>query len=420
MSPAGNNPQSSQKLDAAFLPTPLAGILLVCGCFGVGSPQMKAVLAKLRAQESEPDKHFPEEITRELLRRAKLGQGKWLEAIATVASQALYDRLLRETSPPTGSVAGHFADRLSNSLPRLYHAAVPKLRVDGIPPQRVLWILVEEMFIPTAFLELKAARRRGLGTEFGTETCWYLPRVEKGQVVKPFQRVLQIWMNAVGFRFACDFKKQAGSLGRKVQDWLKGKYAASPEGIREMVGQFSDEARRFDNPEEWIGRLGLAAGMQELCVAVDQYFAPIYPNASLRFADLIKVPELGEVPVDLDGVLGQPRTFFAARLIQRRWKAEGIWQQRIASAQPSAPPHPSPDASDQELEDYRNDLMRLHSSGDHFLDALITELCPSAKAEESEMQKGVFFSDFLFDRGLEELNAILDRERCGGQSARRI
>ena len=395
------------------LPGYFSALRLACRCFGVGLPQMTKALEWCRKREKKPDRHFPRRLTRTMLNRAAAGFGRWGNALEIIAYEALYHRLLREDGQ--SSATAHFAENLTNGLLRLYQRMLPRLRVTGIPAQRALKILIEEVFLPTVFLELKKARGRALGTEFGIKTCWYLPKKEKGSRTEPFPVVLKYWMNAAGFRYAEDIgKATSDSERKKVQGWLNDEHMPTPAGISKLVNRFADDARKIDTPESWKGRLGLAAATQKLSAAMDGFFADSGAGACLTLFEVLQRLDGENIAIDDDHILFETHTFFAARLLQKRWMRTGEWENKVKSASRDLAPPPSADATDEEFTRYSRDTAHRLNPGNCFLQQITSELADGSLGNPSIFEGAVFVEEFIFALGIEEINALMEAERVGG------
>ena len=58
------------------------------------------------------------------------------------------------------------AEGIVFSLLHLYEKVLPKLNAEGVPPEEAMWLLVENLFLPTVYLELWRKWQGGLEFEF--------------------------------------------------------------------------------------------------------------------------------------------------------------------------------------------------------------------------------------------------------------
>lgn len=375
---------------------------------------MERMLQVMRRRQSNPERVFPEKLNRVMLNDAERGTGRWCDTLTTVAHEALYDRILRQPSgQPLFGFTGHLTEKLTFTVLRLYEKISPKLTTDGVSRTDTLWVLFEEVFVPTIFLELALNRQRGLGTEFQIETCWYLPLVEKKTRLNPVSRVLRCWFRAAGFRYAHDLGKVLDdSVRRKVDRWLSGECVPKLREVHELVDKFGDDVRWLDSPESWKTRFTLACAAEQLCAALDSLFGAAQPDSSLQIGELLEKIHTECVAVDDDGVLTDSRTFFAARLLQRRLQKEERWDgeilARVRDTQARiCPANPSDDA----IERFRRDIERGMKPGNWFLDFL--------KREAANTEHGGGLQERILDMGIQELNSILIAKRGRRVDARR-
>jgi hypothetical protein len=139
--------------------------------------------------------------------RAENGKRRWQDALCILHREALYDRIRRDEGKPLFSFTGKVAEELAFSILRLYELLLPKLDIKGFSKAKALWVLVENVFVPTVWVKLALEWRRGLGTELQGETCWYVPLKSNGSIKKPISRVLdcsyydwnETWANTFTF-----------------------------------------------------------------------------------------------------------------------------------------------------------------------------------------------------------------------------
>lgn len=405
--------KNQQSPSPSGLPSHFAALRFVCGCFGVEMPEMDRMLQIMRKRETNPDKFFPKKLNRVMLNDAERGTGLWCEALATVAHEALYDRILRQSGQPLFGFTGHLTERLSFAVLRLYEKISPKLNTDGVSPTDTLWVLFEEVFVPTIFLELALNWQRGLGTEFQIENCWYLPLVEENARLNPVSRVLRCWFRAAGFRYSHDLGKALDdSVRRKVDRWLSGECAPKLREAHDLVDKFADDVRWLDSPDDWKTRFTLACASEKLCEAVDACFRATHADSSLKIVEMLQEIHTEGVAVDDGWVLADSHTFFAARLLQRRlqngekWDAEIMARVRNTQAR-KCPTNPSED----EMEQFRHEIEWGMKPGNWFLEFI--------KREVTTAKRGTSLQERILDVGIHELNRILNTKRGLRVSARR-
>jgi len=402
------------------LPSNFAALRFVCRCFGVEMPEMERMLQIIRKREPTPDKSFPGRLNRVMLNDAEAETGPWCQALVTVAREALYDRIVRQQNgQPLFGFTGHLAERLAFAMLRLYEKIVPNLNTDGISPTDTLWILFEEVFAPTIYVELALNWQRGLGTEFQLETCWYLPLVEKGARVGPVARVLRCWFRAAGFRYAHDLGKALDdSVRRKVDRWLSGACVPKLSEAHALVDRFADDVRWLDSPDSWKTRFTLACAAEQFFATMDNLFGVIHPDSSLQVAAILQKIHADGVAVDDGRVLANSHTFFAARLLQRRIQSEGRWKGEItARVQDTQAKKCSPNPSDDELEQYRREIEWGMKAGNWFLEFIKQEVAKGKPVGATEC--GASLQARILDLGICELNCLLKAKRGRQASAHR-
>ena len=90
--------------------------------------------------------------------------------LVTFCREALYHRIRRQEKG-VGEIPGfaftyQMAEGIVFSLLHLYEKVLPKLNAEGVPPEEAMWVLVENLFLPTVYLELWRKWRGGLEFEF--------------------------------------------------------------------------------------------------------------------------------------------------------------------------------------------------------------------------------------------------------------
>jgi hypothetical protein len=402
------------------LPTYFAVMRFLCKCFEVELTDFEERLKIVRDRETEPDRYFPMRISREMLCEAEEGRGDWRDGLTVIAREALYARMNWRNDKVLSGFAGHLAERLVSATLRIYQEVGPKLDTAGLSRQTVLWVLVEEIFLPTVYIELALNRQRGIGNEFHGDT-WYLPVKDRFTVVGPVQRVIDYWLRAAEFRNGYDVGKalnapDSEAIEKRVNRWKQGKAVPRIVELHHLVERFRDKVPWSGTAEEWMSRFTLACAVQKLCETMDTYFAPVASDASLGIARRLQnTHELGPA-VDDDLALGDPYLFFAAWLLQRRLVKEGRWETEVAARVREAFQKKCPEnATDEEMEEFR--AGHGTNAGNWFLE-LIERGIVSGELLGAQGKPGASFCECMWAVGVQELNAVLDSKRAGGPNAR--
>ena len=405
------NPKKAVNLAtkrSSGLPSHFTALRFACGCFGVNMPELQKMLNLMRRREKKPNHSFPRRLNRVMLNEAEDGKGDWCGALTNVAYEALYDRIRRQNGKPLFGSAGNVTERLAFTLLRLYEKILPELKTDSVSSLDALWLLVTEVFLPTAFLELALNWQSGLGTEFQVQGCWYLPVFRKGERLGPVRCVLQHWLRAAGFRNAHDLKKEMGSdsARRSADRWLSGQFVPTIDVLHRLVDRFSKRVEWLDQRDAWKTRFTLACGMEHLYAAMDHFFQPRRRDCSLKIRQMLKRISKDWVVVDDGRILADSYTFFAARLLQRRIKLEGRWESEVAGFVPRQSGKTfAPSASEEEIDQYRRDVERRMNPGNWFLRFIERESTCGKQQVSASLQERIL------NLGVRELNRILDSKR---------
>jgi hypothetical protein len=410
----------STGLSKSPLPSRFAAWRCVCEWFGVEMPELEEMLQLVRAREERADDYLPKHLDRVMLGEAEDGKGPWCEGLISIASRALHARINFRNERVLSGFAGDVAGHLAFTMLRLYEDILPGIKAEGLSQAQVLWVLFEEVFMPTAYIELALNRRRGIGNEFEGDT-WYLPVVNKGTLVKPVQRVVEYWLRAAGFRNGYDVGKALNSsdseaVEKKVNRWSQGKHVPEIVELHELVERFASNVPWSGTVEEWMSRFTLACAVQKLCDVMDAYFQSAAPNASLQLAGMLQQTHAAGPAIDDDLVLADRQIFFAAWLLQRRLVAEGIWETEVAARvretlEKKCPENPT----DDELEELR--AGRRTRPGNWFLGFTESELA-AGRLVACARGKDMSFHECMVAVGIRELNRIFDSKRAGGLEAR--
>lgn len=415
----------------ANLPSSFAALRFICGCFGIGEKELAETLERMRRTTNHPDTHFPKKLSRETLARAVIGKSRWLEALSIIHREALYDRLCRDRGEPLASFTGTFSQETVLTLLRLYDALLPRLNCNGVPTADVIWLLVENVFVPTVYIKMVEEWRFGLGTEWQGEACWYLPTKCGRDIQTPVSRVLDCWLRVAGFRTAYGVsqsltrgksdksafdeqtEKHWKTWKKSVERWRTGRAVQSVDKLHRLVETFAPNVVWLDEWVGWKPRFSLAFAMQNLCDTMEQAFESISKQPSLALADMIRHIASERIACDDGKRLADPQIFFALRLIQLQMRANGEWAKivnRIPRLEGRTFP---PDVPDDEIARYKATIKGQVNPGNWLLD----DLKQKANAAGRLKPVGASCADssaldtYIIDRGAEELNKLLDSKR---------
>jgi len=417
--------------DNSNLPSNFTALRFVCGCFGIGEKELAETLERIRRITKNPNEHFPKKLSRELLARAENGKGRWQEALSTIHREALYDRMRRENGDPLFSFTGKFSQETTFTLLTLYERLLPKLNCSDVPLAQTIWLLVENVFAPTVFIKMIEEWRLGLGTEWLGESCWYLPAKSDGGIQKPVSRVLDCWLRVSGFRTAYGVsqsltrgkpdksvldeqtEKRWKTWKKSVERWRNGKSVQSVQKLHRLVETFAKNVAWLDEPDGWKARFTLAFAMQNLCDAMDATFESISKQPSLALADLLRCIGDERIVCDDGRRLAAPHIFFAARLIQCQMRANGEWDKMVGQIPKSAGRAFPPEASDDEIARYKDEIHRQMNPGNWLLDHLEEKAITAGRLKADGTSSGGCFAldSCVFDLGVGELNKLLDSKR---------
>lgn len=375
-------------------------------------PEMQRMLLLMREQDTKPE-CFPKKLNRVMLNEADDGTGLWLEVLPIIAKRAVYARIHFDKGVPLFGKAGKFMDELVFELLQLYEQLLPKLKPSGVAPGDIMWVLVEEVFVPTAFLKLTQHWREASGDELQGGRCWYLPIKRKGERSNPVPRVLTLWLRAIGCRYGYDLSKSTDDATRKrVERWLKGDCVPNVRESLALVDKFAHESTWTDTAEEWKTRFILACAMERLCRSMDVYFSAQRRHASLEIGKMIAKIEAENIPMDDARVLADTWTFFAARLFQRRLRKEGRWEIEVESkVQLKGGWKAPPKMSNEELERNREAFRWRQNKGNWFLEAIERELQGADTTGSSlAVRRGEMLREHILNLGAAELNRLLEEK----------
>ena len=177
------------------LPNETGALWFACQCFGIREEHLKRVWLENGVKHEDC-------ASREQLARARAEVGPASDTrkrVELVLWDALLGRFRRAGIAPA-SIPNNFTDEATTTLLILYQRLRPRLDVRDVPVSAALWVLTENVFLPTLYSVILRFQGLGLGTEFHVDRCWYLPRCSDEKVVMPVPHVLDCWLRATGLR----------------------------------------------------------------------------------------------------------------------------------------------------------------------------------------------------------------------------
>jgi len=393
----------------------------VCSCFGISEKNLDATLQRIRSHTPDADQHFPRNWSRVLPVRADAKKSRRREAILTIQREALYDRICRDHGQPLPATTSGVTEKIVFSLLRLYEKLLPKLNLGRCSKAEALWILTENVFLPTIFIHLISAHRDGLGPEFAGGKSWYFPIREGSKIVKPIPRLLDYWSRTsalftpyrTGFRFVAKSKNESDKLAQKrdsikkrFERWRLGEDLPTLDDLHHFVDDAGSDVSWLDEPAAWKARFTLALAAHSICDAMDEMFSEIRPHASLSLAGVMSKMATEGIVCDDGKKLADSTVFFAARLWQLKLKRDGHWQIIISAKTtnlPQFPPFTTVEADDE----HRQKIAWQMNPGNHLLEAIKT----TATTDGVSRHHPFALDDYLVELGVSELNRFLTAER---------
>lgn len=405
------------QLPTSGLPSYFTILRLVCRAFEVETPELKEMLKRVRQIDNDPDKHFPKKLYRKMLCDVERGQCEWSLGVTTIAERALYARILyRYDENHIFSRTGIVAQEVVFHCLDLYKEFIPRLEIKGVPADAALWILIEDVFIPTVFAHLMIKWQRGLGHEFLPLGPWYFPVFERGHK-SPVMRVFRSWMRAAGFRTAQDFGKELkkDDVRRKVDGWLSGKTVPTSIEAHRLIDRFAAEVSWLDSANDWKDRITLAIAMTNLCKWLDAHLSSGVSTPSLELQPLLVKVNDDSIPVDERSYLAKPEYFFATRLLKHRLVREGRWDSEVMNPVKDAigikvAPE---NATDEELANFRRDLYWKVESGNWLLALIKRQNAAQNRERKQKLAEPISWQETLMDIAVGELNLKLKTKRAG-------
>lgn len=400
------------------LPNDVAAWWFACRCFGIQEKELNGG-RRIAVQ----------------LKRAITGKEITVQEqnkFSVLLSNALAERFRRFGKSPHGC-ANEFADEFVFSSLNLYR----RLREEGLDASGILqirlWsVLTEHVFLPTLFVTMLKWHRQALGTELRGAQSWYLPLVEGDEIVRPIERVLGCWMRVAGLGtpYAVSMalfprgknateteereqKREAAKT--KVKRWLDRTTVPTLGNVETLVRKLEDRVTWLDDRNSWIARFRLASAVQHALAVADQTFRIKGRTLSERIAsDLKNISQEGIVQDD-DGLLTGGHTFFAARLLQRRLKAEGKFDAIIAPSRKPISLNLDASATDDEVQLRKQQIQRAHNPGNWFLEHIrnrgVKESKP--KANDWPAMGHAQLHNYILSLGVQELNCLLHEKKKG-------
>ncbi len=256
------------------------------------------------------------------------------------------------------------------------------------------------------FIIIRQRRHLGLGTEFLGADCWYLPKVQGGQVRKPVQRVLDCWLRVAGLRTDYRVSKEIGTeaVRRKVNRWLEGKNQPTLQEFYQLVDEFSYKVKWLDEPGSWKARFTLACAAQRAWDNIDSFFKPVCPAPARQLARTFCDLAGKSVLDDKQGLLTLPDIFFASCLLQSRLEQEGKLEEIIAPARQNRNASFGMEVPDEEIEQWRRQTEWEGNPGNWFL-----EFIRKQAIETGHFKRGNHpdLKEYLFTLGIGELNRLV-------------
>jgi len=340
--------------------------------------------------------------------------------LVTFCREALYHRIRRQEKG-VGEIPGfaftyQMAEGIVFSLLHLYEKVLPKLNAEGVSPEEAMWVLVENLFLPTVYLELWRQWQGGLEFEFKGAKSWYLPTVTDGKRLNPIPRVLEYWLRAAGFHSGYSVYKSTGSESRKrnVDRWLREEKVPTVKNLHVLLERFAKDSCWAGDSEGWKARFTLACAMQRLCKKMDDFLKGVRPDSSLGLARGLRNIEMEGVFHDDNWLLAETDTFFATRLLQHRLQRGGKWESKVMARVPKKwGKRLSERVSDERIAQIRAEMEWRFNPGDWVLQFIKNELAP-----KNAVKVGGSLRECILSLGIDELNEILASKRAGGQNAR--
>jgi hypothetical protein len=375
------------------IPNDIEALWFVCKCFGI------------------PEIEFGENWRKKMERAATadISTPEW-KAVGWNLENHLFERFRRAGVAPA-SVTNDFTDEMVVTLLGLYERLRLSLDVRDVSAVDAFEVLIEHVFVPTLFLMVCKYRCQGARTEFHPAEFWYLPRREKnGRLRQPIPRVLDYWLRTAGLHTAYGLDqhletlkvgaevKPKGKIKRQVDRWLSGEVMPTLNQLYSFVDQVSGQVEWLDDAAAWKARFNLAYAVQKACKTSEAILAePLGEMLNRGFREMLSEGIICDGP----DILNNPHTFFAFRLLQKRLDKEKRLSEIVAPVQKRRQMSFATNVSDKVIEKERHKMWREATPG-YWLGKFFA-------GEAKQARKPV--DEYIFDRGIEELNRLLAQKR---------
>jgi hypothetical protein len=396
------------------LPDDIEALWFACQCFDI--------------QEKDFENNF-----RVTVARAIAGSKRRKEVEDKLWNQLLHRFRVSGVANP--SPANSLADDVTATLLYIYRQLRPLLDTSNVSLADSLWILTEQVLLPTLYFSVATYRNSGTGTEFFPESFWFIPRVENRKVIKPIPRILDFWLRTAklhtGYGFEKhlkppDSKKQGkqlkpGSTKHRVEQWLNGTTKPKLQEAFDFIDTTAEQISWLDDATVWKTRLALAFAIQTACDHGDKLFRTIMPPQSLDIAKQFQSFSKEGILANDDGkVLSQLGIFFASRLLQLRLERTGELQVILKSVPSQMNGSFEAGDSDETIESHRKHMDRKMNPSNAFADYIFQKAIEtdSITASAGPAVAYVQLQEYIFKCGAEELNRLLDAKRKKGRRAK--
>jgi len=306
----------------------------------------------------------------------------------------------------------------------IYCDILPKLRNVNRPAIEVLWALAEHVFVPTLVCIWSRHWRAGIGQEFAGEASWYLPTEHEGEIEKPFTRIFRFWMRTVGCGSInqlaqrlresgnCSKGELQDSLRQKLGRWLKDSGPVSLHELFGFVDAMKTEAQWLGEPGDWKARFALALAIQRLMDAVDDILSTDEKDPSRKLAAWFRATAREGVIVDDSGILAQPKTHFAVRLIQRRLMKTKQWEKIVRTPKQYRQMRFAKTKTEEEIRARIAVAEYNAKPGNRFAAWMLRNAANSSRlaSAPNSLESYMAVQDFIFDTGVAELQHLMRRK----------
>ncbi len=315
-----------------------------------------------------------------------------------------------------------FSLNLIFTLLRIHEKLGPQICLDGAAPIDALWVLAQEVVLPTAHLIFTLRQAAGLGTEFRRDSTWYVPQEIDGKFMQPVSVLLDRWLRTAGFRTAYGVSKPKGSdlsddaemkwatQRRQVKRWLDGKSFPKLENLHALVDSFPEKVDWLDTAESWRARFTLAFLIGRALRESDQFFTGrVKASSSAQLAKGFHAMSQEPIWTDDEGLLVQPSSFFAVRLWLRHLATTGDLDALLEKAPKEVKMNFGPDATDEEIQEAKLSVNRTLNFGNHLAQHLLNAAGASNDVSSpfAVFARNQQVEDFLLKYAAGELNRLI-------------